>query len=143
MFCEVIGEIGWAGGPENSELALCDTVADPIESHVDGLGSDLFDGSIDDATGGGVVSCNWGSWLWVAHFLEGGTKDSALLGIVKEGPNFGFSSGGHDSFDDFGDIDDGAIEHRSFAGEVAEVEVAAGSAAGFRFGEVSGITVDV
>ena len=36
-FCEEIGEVVGAFAPFDDELALSDTVADPMEAHVNGL----------------------------------------------------------------------------------------------------------
>ena len=140
---EVVSKIGGAWGPIDAKLALFDAVADPIKSHVYGFGAYLFAGTIDNSAGGGVVGGNGCSRLWVSHFLECGTEDSSLFGVEKKGADFGLSGGGHYPFDDLGDIDNGAIEHWGFAGELAKVEVSTGSTAGFRFGEVGGITVNV
>ena len=42
MFGEVIGTVSVAFDPENGELALVNTIADPVETHVDCLGMFLF-----------------------------------------------------------------------------------------------------
>jgi hypothetical protein len=42
VFGEVIGKVGFAGLPMDAEVALADTVAYPIETHVDCFRSALF-----------------------------------------------------------------------------------------------------
>ena len=71
VFGEVVSAIGVAFVPENFKLALADSIADPIESHVDGFGPFLFYGVGGDAAGGIIVGGHRGGGLWMAHFLEG------------------------------------------------------------------------
>jgi hypothetical protein len=61
VFGEVIGKVGFAGLPMDAEVPLADTVAYPIEAHVDSFGSALFDGIVDDAMGAGVIGLD-GCW---------------------------------------------------------------------------------
>jgi hypothetical protein len=45
MLGEVVGEVVAASAPVNVEVVtLLDSVLDPVEAHVDGFGSVLFDG---------------------------------------------------------------------------------------------------
>jgi hypothetical protein len=39
MLGEIVGHVGATGLPMDSKMALADAVKDPIESHVDGVGS--------------------------------------------------------------------------------------------------------
>ena len=55
--------------PVDSKLALSNTVADPIEAHVDGFGAPLFDFVIDDAFGDGIVSLDGCGRLGPTHFI--------------------------------------------------------------------------
>ena len=43
MFGEVVGKVDGTGCPEHVELALVNAIAEPVEAHVDCLGSVLFD----------------------------------------------------------------------------------------------------
>jgi hypothetical protein len=45
MFGEIITMVGGARSPMNKKLFLRDTVAQPVEAHVDCFGAFLFDGS--------------------------------------------------------------------------------------------------
>ncbi len=60
---EVIGFVGSTQSPKDVILALVDTITDPIELHVNGLGPFLFDVVIGNAGGSGVVSLNRGGRL--------------------------------------------------------------------------------
>jgi hypothetical protein len=68
VFGEVIGEIVFTGAPVNDELVLLDSIADPVESHVNCFGSALFDCFVDNASGTSIVGLDWCGCLWMAHF---------------------------------------------------------------------------
>ena len=55
VFAEVIGEVRGSWGPVDVVLALVDSVLEPIEAHVYGLGASLFDLAVGDAGGSGVI----------------------------------------------------------------------------------------
>jgi len=61
MFCKIISQVVSARGPEDIEVALLSSVANPVEPHVDRSGSLLFAGSIGDPVcgGSGVAGCGW------------------------------------------------------------------------------------
>lgn len=63
---EVVGQVVGAFLPVDAEVALADSVADPIKAHVYGFGSTLFDFVVDDAFGNGIVSLDWSGRLGVA-----------------------------------------------------------------------------
>jgi len=65
MFCEVIPFVVFSGFPIYSELPLCNAVADPAKSHVNGFGVFLFYGVIDDSFCTGVVCLDGCCWLGV------------------------------------------------------------------------------
>jgi len=96
MLCEVIGTVEFAFAPEDLKLALAYTITDPIEAHVDGLGSLLFDGIVGDTASRAVVRDNGSRALGMAHFFEGNADWAGVLAIVKECTKFGFSSTGDD-----------------------------------------------
>ena len=100
VFGKIIGEICFPRGPENFEMTLFDTVANPVESHVYGPRALLIDSVIGDSTGGGIVGLDGSSFLSVAHFLQGGSKNLALFGVDEEASNFSFGGRGHDMFYD-------------------------------------------
>ena len=52
------------------ELVLFYTVVEPIETHVDGLGSILSHGGVSNAVGRAIVSSNGGGRLWRTKFCK-------------------------------------------------------------------------
>ena len=68
VLCVAIPVVGFARYPVDMEVALADTVANPIETHVDCFGAALFDCVVCDAFGGAVVCGEYGGWLWPSHF---------------------------------------------------------------------------
>ena len=56
MFGKIVSKIlvGW--GPINVELALVNSILEPVETHVGSLGSFLLGGAIDDTVGDGVIN---------------------------------------------------------------------------------------
>ena len=72
VFGVVIGEIDVTWCPEDVEVALTDTVTNPIKTHVHGSAAFLFDGVIGNAIGACIVGLNGSGWLWVSHGDEDG-----------------------------------------------------------------------
>ena len=70
VLCVEVTEVCCSRGPEDMELFLVYSVLDPVESHVDGLGSDLFAGAVGNGNCGGVVNLDRCGWLCMSHFLE-------------------------------------------------------------------------
>ena len=143
MFSKIVCNILPSWCPVDPKLALVDSIADPIETHVYRFRSDLFDGPIHNATCSSVVSFDWCCWLWVAHLCECLTQDGALFGVEEEGANFSFGGGGHDAAEYFRKAEDGSVKDRWFPRQVSKIVMTTGTAAGFRFGEVGSIAVDV
>jgi hypothetical protein len=69
----IIREVSFSWCPINVELFLLDSVAYPVESHVDSARSLLLDVVIGDATRCRIVGLDRCWWLWVAHFFERGS----------------------------------------------------------------------
>ena len=55
MLGVIVTKIVGAGAPVDDKLSLAGPVLDPIEAHVDGFGSFLFDGVVGEALSSGVV----------------------------------------------------------------------------------------
>ena len=72
LFGEVVSKVASARGPIYVELALFDSITDPVKTHIHSFGSLLFYGVVDDAEGSGVISLDWCGWLGMVHFFEGG-----------------------------------------------------------------------
>ena len=66
MFCEIIGKVQLAGCPEYGVLVLVNAILKPIEAHVNGFGSALFDSVAENALSALIVCLNGGGRLGVA-----------------------------------------------------------------------------
>jgi len=75
----------------DDELAILDAILEPIEMHVNGFGSFLFNSSIEDAAGDTVVSCDDSGRLGPSHFMENLSEWDSGLGIdeCRAGLDFG------------------------------------------------------
>ena len=69
VFGVVVRVVGAAGGPMHVEVALTDTVTDPVETHVDGLRAALFDSVVGNAAGGAVVHGKDSGGLMTPHSM--------------------------------------------------------------------------
>jgi hypothetical protein len=49
MFGEIVSQIISSLAPVDSKLVLCNSVPDPVETHVNGFGATLLDSSIGNA----------------------------------------------------------------------------------------------
>ena len=85
MFAKIIGVILVAWAPMDKELALGDAVSDPVESHVNCLGSSLFHRVQGETHGHFVVGLDRCGWLGVSHFGEGCSDGTGLSRIVAQG----------------------------------------------------------
>ena len=140
MLCWVVRLVGGTGGPVVAELALVGTVSEPVEAHVYGLRLFSSDVERNNAECSCVVCLHWCRGLFVPHLFEGVSRRDGFASDDEGCAKFGFSRRGHDCFDHLRCCENGAI-----VGGVSSVaghkEVATGSAAGFSFGEVGGVTV--
>ena len=71
VYCEIVSQICFSFGPIDLELALGNAVSEPVEAHVDGFGSVLLDGVVENTIDGAVVSSDRGRGLFVSQFNEG------------------------------------------------------------------------
>ena len=150
MFGEVVGEVFGSWRPVNDELLLLDAIFDPVETHVHGSGAALFHRVVDDAGCCGVVGFDWRGWLRVAELFERGAHGGGFGAVEEERADFGFGGGAHDVLELAADgVQWSVVWWRSswcavdVAGLAAEVEVAAGAAAGLGQAEVRGVAVHV
>jgi hypothetical protein len=75
MFSEIVSIVVSARFPMDEELALAyHTVTNPIEAHVDGLGSALLGGVVGNAGIGDVIGLPRCGWLGVVKFEESSAK---------------------------------------------------------------------
>ena len=73
MFCVVVCIVFAAFAPIDEELIVGDTVADPVEAHVDGFGSALLDGVVGESNCNFIVGLDGSCRLGMAHFDECGS----------------------------------------------------------------------
>jgi hypothetical protein len=66
MFRKVVGLVEAALFPKDNELALTDTVTNPVEAHVNGFGSFLFNRIVGNAGSGAVVGLDGSGRLSVS-----------------------------------------------------------------------------
>ena len=56
----LVNKVGVSYFPEDDKLTLFDLIFDPRKAHVDGFWAVLFDGSVGNTSGGGVIGGYWG-----------------------------------------------------------------------------------
>jgi hypothetical protein len=84
IFCEIFCDSVGAFTPMYDELALFDTIAYPIGTHVDGFLSALFDSFVGDTGRTRIVYLNWRDFLVVAYFDESGAEWYAVSCIMEK-----------------------------------------------------------
>ena len=70
VFGPIIGQVCFAGAPEEPELVLCFAASEPVEVHVHCFHSSRLDVACDDAERRAVVGLHRCGQLWMAHFFE-------------------------------------------------------------------------
>ena len=93
---------------------------------------------------------DWSGRLWLTYFEEQGADRDGLLAVDVSGSNFGFVSQTHHVGHDAGNGVYGTVETRTSGGwfghvgvNVTQKIVSTSAAAGSRFGEVGGVTVNL
>ena len=94
MFREVIGLVGSSWFPVDEKLALADSVADPIETHIHSFGTFLFDIIGGDTYCSGVVGLERCRRLRMPQFFQRNSQWDRGLAVVEERSQFGFRSAG-------------------------------------------------
>ena len=84
----VVGEVEFAGGPEELELALGFSAAEPVEVHVDIFCFARDDGFVDHADYCGVVALDGSGGLRSSHFSEGLMERDHFVGYKEEAAKF-------------------------------------------------------
>jgi hypothetical protein len=82
---KVVGEIVFTGMPVNYELALLDSVVDPVKAHVYGFGATLFDRLIGDASGACIVGLDGCGSLWMSHLFKSDAERDTVASILEDG----------------------------------------------------------
>ena len=83
VFGEGIRAVEFGLAPINGKLPLLDTTANPIKTHVDGLGALLFDFVVGESFGSSVVGFQGSRWLWMTEFGEAYANKTRFLAVVK------------------------------------------------------------
>ena len=81
VFSEIVSQISFPWGPIDLKLALGNAVLEPVEAHVNGFGSILFDGVVEDTIGRAVVSSDRCRGLFVSQYNEGDAVWDCCTGI--------------------------------------------------------------
>ena len=118
-----------------------DTVSEPVEAHVNGLGAFLLDCVSEDTLGSCIVSLDGCGRLRVAEFFKGLAKGAGILGIDEGCPNFGFCSRGKDVAHDLDKDVDGGIDEHGVSVCIAKEMIASSSGSCHRGREIGGISV--
>ena len=110
MLCVVVGKVGVSRGPFDGELALVNSIRDPVKPHVHCLGAFELVVTVGKTTGSGIVGGDFGgARLFMAKFLEDLPNEHGFLAIVEEGSYLGFSGRSHDMSHDARLNVDGAV----------------------------------
>ena len=129
VLCHIVAFIEWARHPIVTKLKLLDAIAHPVETHVHGFRAARGDGVVDHAKCRRVVGLDRRRGLGVAHLNEIMTGWDRFVAINVEGAELCLGGGGHDSFDNLGDGEDGAVVG-GVGGIVGHEKMSAGAAPG-------------
>ncbi len=121
---EEVSEIVGSLLPCNDKVTLVNAVAQPVKSHVDGLGSLGLYRVVGHAHGTFIVAKDESGWLGVAENMKNGADPFADLGIDECGTILGFERGRHDHVNYVAQSVNGAINVRGLVG-IAQEEVPA------------------
>ena len=109
MFGPIVGSLIGCGGPVVMELALRVATTKPMESHIHCFGATWLYVVGDHAESRAVAGLDRCGGLLVSHLVQELSHGYCFVGIDVESPEFGIGGTGHDSFEDFGDVEEGAI----------------------------------
>jgi hypothetical protein len=82
---KVVGKIVFTGTPVNYELALLDSVADPVKAHIYGFGAKLFDRFIGNASGACIVGLAGCGSFRMSHLFESDAERGTVASILEDG----------------------------------------------------------
>ena len=88
MFGEIVGQISCSKFQKNVVISLQNSILYPIKAHIHGFGVFLLYFVADNAIYGAVFRIHGCCWLWVAHFLQGGSNWFAIFLVVGQHPHF-------------------------------------------------------
>ncbi len=109
VFGPIIGQVCFAGAPEETGLVLRFTASEPVKPHVHCFCSSRLDVACDNAKCHAVVGLHRRGRLWMAHFFEKLVLGYRLARVDVERAEFGFGRQRHHSFDELGNVEYSAI----------------------------------
>ena len=95
-----IGKVCWSWGPLDFEIALLNSVLNPMILHGDGLGSFHFGCPVGQIAGSTIIISDKGGVLGVTKINESLSVYGSVLGVQVEGRIRGFHGGSNDSRND-------------------------------------------
>ena len=123
-FCKEVSEVVGALAPFDDELALSDAVADPMETHVNGLRTVQLDRAVGDADSTCVVTEDGCGWLGIAEGASDVAQPNTDAGEHVEACVFAFGDRSNNDIE-YATVDmDCAVDMRGFTC-IAEVSDAA------------------
>ena len=109
MLGEIVGQVYGALAPEDFELALVDSVSNPIVVHIHHFHVPLFNSVVGNASSYAVVHDDDGRGLWVPHLSKGGSNGAGFFAVYVSSSNFCFCSRGDNNVNDLADDVDRSV----------------------------------
>ncbi len=125
VFCEEVCHVDQCVNIGDCEFAVAHAVADPMESHVNGFESFLFDRISCNTDRARVITHKDCRRLGVSKVGENSSKAGGILGTSEESSVFGFASTGDDARNDGREHVDRPIDFERFVA-ITEKEDASG-----------------
>ena len=85
---EIIIQVGGYFFPVDDEISLAGAVAQPVKSHVNGLGASLLHIFVGDAARALIFCLEGFRRLWVSHFFEGNPDGLRVLAGLIQASHF-------------------------------------------------------
>ncbi len=114
VFGEEVCDVDNCVNVGDCEFAVAHAVADPMESHINGFASILFDRISCNADRARIITHEHSRGLRVSKVGEDSSKTSGMLGTSEDSSVFGFASTGDDARNDGGEHLDRPIDFERF-----------------------------
>ena len=131
VLCKIVGKVEFAGGPDEVELFLVDSIFHPPVAHVEGFGVFLVHFGVEHTLGVAVVGFEGGSgsWLLVAKFVKVREDGAGMFAVHVDAAGFRLCCRGDNIFECFAKDIKGSID--AVTVEPAKVIVGGNATAGF------------
>ena len=106
---EIVSQVYGTLAPEDFELALVDSVLNPIVAHIHHFHVPLFNGVIGNAGSHAVVHDDDGRGLQMPHLSKGCVNEAGFLAVDEGSSNLCFCGQGDNNVDDLADDVDRSI----------------------------------